>query len=326
MESRNMKENGMRHLKLGRSDIEVPPLCLGGNVFGWTLDEAQSFDLLDRAVDAGLTFLDTADAYSFWIPGNSGGESETIIGNWLARSGRRDEVVIATKVGHDLPDTKGRLTRDYIRGAIEGSLRRLRTDRVDLYYSHMDDAGTPVEETLGTYAELIAEGKVRAIGASNFGADRLRQSLETAEANGLPRYDALQPHYNLYTRDAYEGDLEGVASAAGLAVMPYYALARGFLTGKYRSEADLSKSRRGQGNAHFLNPRGLRILDALDEVAEAHAATPAEIALAWLMARPSVTAPVASATSAGQLDLLVRATRIELGADGVARLDAASAP
>jgi aryl-alcohol dehydrogenase-like predicted oxidoreductase len=311
---------------LGASGIAVPKLCLGGNVFGWTVRREAAFGLLDRAVAEGLSFIDTADVYSYWIAGNEGGESEAILGEWLERRGRRDDVVIATKVGHDWGREKGRLTRGRIRLGIEESLRRLRTDHVDLYYAHVDDLQTPMAETLGAFGELVAEGKVRAIGASNFAPERLAGALEMAEREGLPRYAALQPLYNLYARDGFEGALRDVAKAAGLAVMPYYALARGFLTGKYRSEADLAGHARGGGNAQYLNPRGMRILEALDAAAAAEDATPAEVALAWLMAQQGVTAPVASATSEAQVESLVRATRLELGADSLARLDAASAP
>lgn len=314
----------MRKATIGHTGIEVPGLCLGGNVFGWTVAEAQAFDLLDRAFDVGLTFIDTADSYSHWVPGNSGGESETIIGRWLKRSGKRDRVVIATKVGHDIGECKGRLTRQHIARSIEGSLRRLGTDRVDLYYSHSDDPQTPMEETLGAYAGLIEQGKVRAVGASNFSATRLRQALDLSDRTGLPRYEALQPLYNLYSRDEYEGELEALAEGEDISVFPYYALARGFLTGKYRSDADLARSRRGDGNEHYLNQRGLRILAAMDEVAAASGATLAEVAIAWLIARPGVTAPIASATSAQQLASLVRALSLHLDAAAMEQLNEAS--
>jgi aryl-alcohol dehydrogenase-like predicted oxidoreductase len=310
---------------LGRTGIQVPPLCFGGNVFGWTVDEAASHALLDRMVDAGLTFIDTADVYSAWVPGNRGGESETIIGTWLASRKRRADVTIATKLGHEMgPGMKG-LRPAYVRDAIEASLRRLRTDHVDLYQSHADDEETPIEDTLAVYADLIREGKVRAIGASNYSAARLRTALDVAARTGLPRYETLQPHFNLYNRDPYEGPLEDLCRAEGLGVITYWSLARGFLTGKYRSEADLSKSPRGAGVAPFLNDRGFRILAALDTVAGQTGATQGQVALAWLMARPGVTAPIASATTPAQLDELVGAMRVTLDAATVALLDAAGA-
>jgi aryl-alcohol dehydrogenase-like predicted oxidoreductase len=313
--------------QLGRSDLQVSSLCLGGNVFGWTADEKTSFALLDRFVDAGLNFIDTADVYSRWAPGNSGGESETVIGNWLAvRPGMRSQVVIATKVGADLGDGKKGLSPAWIRQAVEDSLRRLRTDVIDLYQSHWDDPATPFEDTLGTYAELIKAGKVRVIGASNLNAARLREALETSARHDLPRYESLQPHYNLAERAGYEGELEELCRREGLGVITYYSLAAGFLTGKYRSEADAAKSPRGKGAAKYLNERDLRILTALDRVAASHpGATPARVALAWLMARPGITAPIASATSLSQLDELVAATQLALSVEEIGELAAASA-
>ena len=309
----------------GRTGIPVPPLCFGGNVFGWTVDAAASHALLDRMVDAGLTFIDTADVYSAWVPGNRGGESETILGDWLAGRKRRADVTIATKVGHEMgPGMKG-LKPAYVRSAIEASLRRLRTDHVDLYQSHVDDADTPIADTLAVYADLIREGKVRAIGASNHGAARLREALDVAAREGLPRYETLQPHFNLYNRSDYEGPLEDLCRAEGLGVITYWSLARGFLTGKYRSEADLSKSPRGKGVAPFLDERGFRVLAALDAVAAEKGATQGQVALAWLMARPGITAPIASATTPAQLDELIGAMRLELDAATIARLDAAGA-
>ena len=310
---------------LGRSDLHVAPLCLGGNVFGWTVDEATSFALLDAWVDAGMNFIDTADMYSRWAPGHVGGESETIIGKWLKRSGRRDRVVIATKVGKDMGDGKVGLSRAYLRSAVEASLKRLQTDVIDLYQSHDDDPDTPLEETLGTYAELIRAGKVRAIGASNFSAARLSEALAVSRDQGLPRYECLQPLYNLVERPAYEAGLEAVCVQHGLGVIPFFALASGFLSGKYRSEADLGQSVRGPGAKKYLNPRGLRVLDALDAVAQRLGATPAQVALAWQMARPSITAPIASATSLAQLAGLVAAAHLRLDADTLHALDAASA-
>ena len=291
---------------LGRSALQVPPLCLGGNVFGWTADEATSFSILDAAVETGLNFIDTADVYSVWIPGHRGGESETVIGNWLKRSGKRSKVVIATKVGMTLaPDKKG-LSAAYIARAVEDSLRRLQTDHIDLYFSHTDDAQTPLEETLQAYAKLIEQGKVKAIGASNYTAERLEQALNISRNSTLPRYEVLQPQYNLYDRADYEGQLEPACIKHRLGVVTYFALASGFLSGKYRSEKDLAKSPRGAAvKSKYLNERGLRILDALDAVAARYASTPASIALAWQIARPSVTAPIASATSVEQLQAMV---------------------
>jgi aryl-alcohol dehydrogenase-like predicted oxidoreductase len=310
---------------LGRSGLQVSPLCLGGNVFGWTVDEATSFRLLDAWVDAGMNFIDTADVYSRWVPGHTGGESETILGKWLKKSGKRDRIVLATKVGKDMGDGKVGLAPGYIRSAVEASLKRLQTDVIDLYQSHDDDANVPLADTLGAYAELIKAGKVRAIGASNFSAARLSEALAVSAAHALPRYECLQPLYNLVERPAFEAELEAVCVQHGVGVITFYALASGFLSGKYRSEADLGKSARGQGIRKYLNPRGLRVLDALDAVAKRLAATPAQVALAWQIARPSVTAPIASATSAAQLADLVAAARLELDADAMRALDQASA-
>jgi aryl-alcohol dehydrogenase-like predicted oxidoreductase len=297
---------------------------LGGNVFGWTIDEPTSFKILDAFVDAGLNFIDTADIYSTWVPGHTGGESETIIGNWLKRSGKRSKIVLATKVGMQMPSGKG-LTKDHILQAAEDSLRRLQTDIIDLYQSHEDDHSTPLEETLGAYAQLIKQGKVRAIGASNYSADRLAEALQISRQHGLPSYQFLQPKYNLYERSEYESTLERLALKEGLGVIPYYGLASGFLTGKYRSENDLAKSPRGAGVKKYLNERGFRILAALDEVAKAHHSTPGKVALAWLIARPSITAPIASATSLAQLNDLVDATRLKLDPSSIERLNQASA-
>jgi aryl-alcohol dehydrogenase-like predicted oxidoreductase len=316
----------MNKRKLGRSGLEVSPLAFGGNVFGWTADEPTSFRLLDQFVAAGLNFIDTADTYSRWAPGNKGGESETIIGNWLKKTGKRNQVVIATKVGMEMaPDKKG-LAPAYIQREVEDSLKRLQTDYIDLYQSHTDDAATPLAETLGAYDKLIKAGKVRVIGASNYTAERLEEALAVSQRNGLPRYESLQPHYNLYDRTDFEAKLEGVCTRNEVGVISYFSLASGFLSGKYRSEADLSKSARGQGIKKYLNDRGHRILAALDSVAKETATTPARVALAWLIARPSVTAPIASATSLPQLEELVAATRLQLSGDALARIDAASRP
>jgi aryl-alcohol dehydrogenase-like predicted oxidoreductase len=313
----------MKKRQLGKSGIEVAPLALGGNVFGWTIDEATSFQILDRFVDEGFNLIDTADIYSTWA--GKPGISETVIGNWLRRSGKRSEVVIATKVGMEMgPGLKG-LSKAYIISEVETSLGRLQTDRIDLYQSHVDDPATPQEETLAAFAQLIGQGKVRTIGASNFTADRLAKALETSEKLGCPRYESLQPHYNLYERAAFEGDLERLCREKSLGVITYFSLASGFLTGKYRSEADSSKSQRGNGMKKYFNERGFRILAALDEVAARCAANPAQVALAWLMAQPAVTAPIASATNLTQLGDLFAATRLRLDADALDRLNRASA-
>jgi aryl-alcohol dehydrogenase-like predicted oxidoreductase len=311
--------------KLGGSGIQIGPLAFGGNVFGWTADEATSFRLLDACVEAGFNLIDTADIYSRWVPGHHGGESETIIGNWLRRSGKRDRVVIATKVGLEMgPQDKG-LSRAYILRAVDRSLGLLQTDHIDLYQAHTDDEATPLEDTLGAFAELIKQGKVRAIGASNFSAARLSQALRVSEETGLPRYECLQPLYNLCDRAVFEEALEPLCVKEGLGVIPYFPLAAGFLTGKYRSEVDLSKSPRGAKVKDYLNDRGRRILGALDDVAAQSRSTPARVALAWLLARPSVTAPIASATSLEQFHDLVEATKLELGAGAVEQLNQASA-
>ena len=316
----------MKKRTLGNSGIEVGPLAFGGNVFGWTADEATSFRLLDGFVDAGLNLIDTADVYSVWVPGHHGGESETVIGNWLKRSGRRKDVVIATKVGNVMSPEKKGLSKAYILRAVEDSLRRLQTDSIDLYQSHVDDPATPVEETLETYAELVRAGIVRAIGASNFTAERLTQSLAASKQSGYPSYVSLQPHYNLVERADYEANLEPVCVENGIGVIPYFALASGFLTGKYRSESDLSKSARGSRVKKYLDERGLRILAALDEVSARLGSTPASVALAWLMARPSITAPIASATNLEQFRDLIAATELKLDRDSIELLNRASAP
>lgn len=315
----------MQLRELGRSGLQVAPLAFGGNVFGWTADQATSFSLLDAFVDSGFNLIDTADVYSRWVPGHSGGESETLIGKWLAASGKRDRVLIATKVGKDMGGNHIGLSRRWIRQAVDDSLRRLQTDRIDLYQAHDDDSGTPLEETLGAFAELIAEGKVRAIGASNYTAARLAQALNTSARLGLPRYESLQPLYNLMDRAAYESELEPLCRAQGLGVINFYGLASGFLTGKYRSEADLSKSPRGAGCKRYLTERGYRVLAALDGVASTHRATPAQVALAWQIARPGLTAPIVSATSPAQWAELTGAARLQLSAPDIQALNDASA-
>ena len=316
----------MQKRQLGRSPLHVAPLAFGGNVFGWSADEATSFSLLDAFVDAGFGLIDTADMYSRWVPGHSGGESETLIGKWLKKSGRRDDVVIATKVGMDMGDGGKGLSRQHIAQSIDASLRRLQTDRVDLYQSHTDDADTPFEETLEAYARLIEAGKVRAIGASNFSAERLAEALDVSERDGLPRYESLQPHYNLVSRASFERDLEPLCVERGLGVIGYFSLASGFLSGKYRSEADLAKSKvRGDAVRKNLNPKGLGVLAAIDDVAARCNATPTTVAIAWLIARPSITAPIASATSTSQLQDLLAAATLDLDAAAIEQLDAASA-
>ncbi len=310
--------------KLGASGLAVGPLALGGNVFGWTADEFSSFQILDAFAASGLNLIDTADVYSKWAPGHQGGESESIIGKWLKRSGSRGKVIIATKAGMEMgPNRKG-LAKSYILRAAEDSLQRLQTDYIDLYQAHTDDPGTPLEETLEAFAQLIKQGKVRAIGASNYSAARLSEALRIAEQHGLRSYQSLQPLYNLCDRSDYETNLEPVCRTHGLGVITYFSLASGFLTGKYRSDADLSKSARGQGVKKYLNKRGFRILRALDLVAEQYHSTPARVSLAWLMARPSVTAPIASATSLEQLTDLVEATKLALDPSAVEILNQAS--
>jgi aryl-alcohol dehydrogenase-like predicted oxidoreductase len=308
---------------LGRSGLQIQPLALGGNVFGWSIDEAASFAVLDAFVDAGLNMIDTADSYSAWVPGNRGGESETIIGNWLAQRGRRDEVVIATKVAK-WQAHKG-LAPATIQAAAEDSLKRLKIDTIDLYFAHEDDASVPLEDTLGAFARLIEQGKVRAIGASNYSAARFAEALAISAKHGLPRYEVLQPEYNLVARKDYEAQLEPLVREHEIGVVCYYALASGFLTGKYRSEADLAKSAsRGSSAGKHLNGHGLRVLATLDDVARRHEATPAQVALAWLIARPGISAPIAGATSAAQVQELVGATKLKLSREDVEVLDQAS--
>jgi aryl-alcohol dehydrogenase-like predicted oxidoreductase len=315
----------MKKRELGNSGIKVYPLAFGGNVFGWTVTESMSFTLLDAFVEAGFSLIDTADVYSRWVPGHSGGESETIIGKWLKRSGKRKRVVIATKVGKEMgPDKKG-LSKSYIMRAVEDSLQRLQTDYIDLYQSHADDPETPLEETLEAYAQLINEGKVRAIGASNYTADRLAQALQVSESQGYPAYQSLQPLYNLYDRADYERALEPLCRKKGLGVICYFPLASGFLTGKYRSEGDMAKSARRDMVKKYLNERGLRILEALSRVAKQYDVTTATVALAWLINRPGITAPIASATNLDQLSELIEATKFKLNPASIDLLNQASA-
>ena len=315
----------MQKRRLGRTDLSIAPLVLGGNVFGWTADEKTSFDLLDRFADAGLNAIDTADAYSRWAAGNKGGESETIIGKWMKSRGNRDRIVVITKVGSDMGQGKKDLSAAYIEKAVDQSLKRLQTDVIDLYLSHWPDPATPYEETLGAYQSLLAKGKIRYAGCSNLDAGQLRAALDVASLRSLPRYEVLQPAYNLYDRSSFDGPLRDLCLAEDIGVISYYGLAKGFLSGKYRSEADLGKSQRGGGVKEYLNPRGMRILAALDAVAERHSVKQAEVALAWVIARPGITAPIASATTTAQVDSLVRAASLELSADDIASLDKSSA-
>jgi aryl-alcohol dehydrogenase-like predicted oxidoreductase len=317
-------ETWVEKRKLGNSGIATAPLAFGGNVFGWTIDEATSFALLDAFVAAGFDFIDTADVYSTWVPGHSGGESEAIIGKWLKARGGRGKVTIATKVGSPMGAGRQGLSKAYIAKAVEDSLKRLQTDYIDLYQAHRDDTATPIEETLEAFTKLIEQGKVRAIGASNFTAARLAESLAVSDRAGFARYTSLQPLYNLVERADFETTLAPLCLKEGIGVIPYYALASGFLTGKYRSEADLGKSARGGGAKKYLNPRGLRVLAALDTIAERLNAKPGQIAIAWLIARPAVTAPIASATTVTQLEELVAATRLTLDRTAIDALDAAS--
>jgi len=315
----------MKKRKLGNSGLELAPLALGGNVFGWTIDEPASFQVLDAFAAAGFNFVDTADTYSTWKPGNKGGESETIIGNWMKKSGNRKKVLIATKVGMDMGAGMKGLSKHYILRAAEASLRRLQTEYIDLYQAHTDDATVPLQETLEAFGQLVTQGKVRVIGASNYSAPRLSEALDVSKKHGLPRYESLQPLYNLYDRADYEANLEPVCRENGIGVIPYYSLASGFLTGKYRSEADLGKSARGAGIKKYLNGRGFRILEALDQTAKKYNSTPAQISLAWLLTRPTVSAPIASATNVTQLQELLDATSLQLDRETIQLLDQASA-
>lgn len=313
----------MEKVKIGTSDLEVAPINLGGNVFGWTLDEKQSFTILDEFLEGGFNFIDTADTYAWWLNG-TGGQSETIIGNWLKSRGNRDKVVIATKVGSETKEHTFDISKKHILRSVDESLQRLQTDHIDLYYTHYDDNKTPVEETLSAYDEVIKAGKVRYIAASNVSPARLEESFDLAEKNGLPRYVALQPHYNLVERAGYEADYAPLAEKYDLTVFPYWALAAGFLTGKYRSEADLGKSVRGGGVKKYLNAKGLAILDALDRVAAKHGSTPATVSLAWLLAQPHIGAPIVSATSGQQLETIFAAPSLKLDNEDLEQLDEAS--
>ncbi|HEY2661813.1 MAG TPA: aldo/keto reductase [Caulobacteraceae bacterium] len=316
----------MQKRKLGRSGLSIAPLMLGGNVFGWTADQATSFAILDAFVGEGFNAVDSANVYSRWVPGHVGGESEAVLGQWLKARGGRDKVVIATKLGMDMGGENKGLSAAYMVRAVEESLSRLQTDYIDLYQSHADDAATPLDETLEAYDRLIKAGKVRAIGASNYTAPRLAEALKVSSDKALPRYETLQPLYNLIERTGFEGPLQDLCVAEEIGVIPFYGLASGFLTGKYRSEADLGKSPRGRGAKRYLGERGLRVLAALDQVSAAQGATPAQVALAWLMAQPGLTAPLASATSVEQLIEIMGSVRLTLEADQLEALNTASAP
>ena len=316
----------MEFRALGRSGLLVSPLMLGGNVFGWTADEPTSFRILDRFVDAGGNFIDTADVYSRWAEGHEGGESETILGRWFQQSGKRDKVVLATKLGMDMGGGRVGLRPEYIREAVDASLQRLGTDRIDLYQAHKDDPDTPLADTLGAFSELTAAGKVRAIGASNYTADRLRAALELADTQGLPRYESLQPHYNLLERAEYENTLEPVVQEFGIGCVPYFALAAGFLTGKYRSAADVEGKARGKAVGKYANEHGFAMVKALEEIAQEVGGNATQVALAWLMAQPSITAPIASATSLEQLEDLIQAAELQLPAAALEKLNSVSRP
>jgi aryl-alcohol dehydrogenase-like predicted oxidoreductase len=316
----------MEQRRLGQSSLNVSPITFGCNVFGWTVDEKTSFELLDAWVEAGFNFLDTADVYSRWHTGNSGGESETIIGNWMKARNNRKQIVLATKLGIEMGPGKKGLSSAYMQTAVEASLRRLQTDYIDLYQSHRDDPETPIEETLSGYADLIKQGKIREIGASNFSADRFAESLKVSTEKGLPRYQSLQPQYNLMERTEFEGPLEDLCLREKIGVIGYYSLASGFLTGKYKSLTDTEGKARGRGVEKYINEHGLGVIKALEEVAARYEAKPGQIALAWLIARPSVTAPIASATTLAQLAELVEAAEIELDAESIQKIDAASKP
>ncbi len=316
----------MEKRQLGQSSLHVYPITFGGNVFGWTADEKTSFSLLDGFVGAGFNFIDTADVYSRWHPGNTGGESEVIIGNWLKARGGREKIVLATKLGIEMAPGKKGLSRKYMMQAVEDSLRRLQTDYIDLYQSHRDDPETPIEETLSAYADLIKQGKVREVGASNFSAERMAESLKISTEKGLPRYQSLQPQYSLVERTEFEGPLEELCLREKIGVIGYYSLASGFLTGKYRSKADMEGRLRGARVEKYLNDYGFGVVAALDDVAKRYNVKPGQVAIAWLIARPSVTAPIASATNLEQLKELMGAAEVRLDAAAIQQIDAASKP
>jgi len=312
--------------RLGRTDLDIAPLVLGGNVFGWTADEKTSFDILDRFVDAGLNAIDTADVYSRWVPGNEGGESEAIIGRWMKARGNRDKVVVITKVGSDMGQGRTDLSAGHVVKAVEESLKRLQVETIDLYLSHWPDDSVPYDDTLAAYQRLIEQGKIRWCGASNLDAGQLQASLKVASQKKLPRYEVLQPEYNLYDRSSFDGPLRDLCMREEIGVITYFSLAKGFLSGKYRSKADLGKSPRGGGIADYLNPRGMRILASLDAVSGRHGATQAEVALAWVIASPGIAAPISSATTIEQTDSLIRSVRLPLTVADINELDEASAP
>ncbi len=314
----------MEKRQLGNSGLEAAPLAFGGNVFGWTVDEKTSFELLDAFTDVGFNLVDTADSYSRWKPGNHGGESETIIGNWMKQRNNRDRIIVATKLGSDMGGSKKGLSKNYIFQAVEDSLKRLQTDYIDVYQSHYDDLSTPVAETIDAYGELVSQGKIRTFGASNFSVERLTESLLYSSQNNVPRYQTYQPEYNLYDRAGFEKEYLPICVEHGIGVISYFSLASGFLSGKYRSENDLTKSARGGGIKKYLNERGHLILDALDEVAYYYESTPAAISLAWLMAQPAIVAPIASATSTQQLNELVNAAHLQLDQETIDLLNKAS--
>ncbi len=314
----------MNKRKLGKTGMEIAPLVFGGNIFGWTVDQSRTFQLLDAFAAAGFNAVDTADVYSKWVPGHTGGESEKMLGEWMKRSGNRKNVIVATKVGMDMGDGKKGLSKSHILRSAEESLRRLQTDYIDLYQSHIDDPETPLEETLGAYAELIKQGKVRAIGASNHKAERLAAALETSRKTGLPAYQTLQPNYSLIERSEYENNLEPLCKKEGLGVINYFPLAGGFLTGKYRSESDVAGRARARNVTKYLNERGFKIVGALDDVARKYNATPARVSLAWLLARPSITASIVSATNLDQLNDLIKSLELKLDQDSIEFLNQAS--
>ncbi|MES2828778.1 MAG: aldo/keto reductase [Bacteroidota bacterium] len=314
----------MKKRQVGNSDLHVYPIAFGGNVFGWTIDEAKSFEILNGFTEAGFNFIDTADVYSTWGAGNKGGESETVIGNWMSQKKNRDQIILSTKVGSDMGDGKKGLSKKYIIQAVEDSLKRLKTDYIDIYFSHFDDLDTSVQETLDAYDQLVKSGKVRWIGASNLSPERLTASLETSEKLALPKYQVLQPEYNLYAREKYEKEYEQIVLDENIGVMTYFSLASGFLTGKYRSEKDTGKSIRGGSIDKYFNDRGFKILKALDIVSEQYSANQASVALAWLIKRSSITAAIASVTSLAQLEDLTRAAALKLNTEDIAILDDAS--
>lgn len=315
----------MKKRNLGKSSLLVSPLTFGGNVFGWTLDEAHSFRILDQFVDAGFNFIDTADTYSKWVEGNKGGESESILGKWMKRSNNREQVIIGTKLSGEMGAGQKGLSAAYIKTAVEASLTRLKTDYIDLYQAHYDDLDTPQEETLEAFDALVKQGKVRYIGASNLSAERLKSSLDISEKNGLVEYVSLQPLYNLYDRSKFETEYLSLVKEHEIGVIPYYSLASGFLSGKYRSEKDLGQSQRGQGVKKYLNERGIKIIDALNKIGEVHQAKPATIALAWLLHKPGITSPIVSATNEKQMKDLILSAQLSLSSEEVEFLDQESA-